>query len=229
MLAVNLYRLKGGKLSLSALAKSGVDLAATLRYNEWLTERLCHHMNHHGQWTFILDIKGTSFTQITSAKFFLYIQSIASHDSVHYPDRLAILFVINVPMLFSAIWKLVSPFIDPVTVKKVLDPLLNLLYYDPCFAGLVCDLSQRLGRTFVQTQVYPRLVEIAGRAVVAAGRSGRLRPTPQATDHLGSALALLTAVRGHVDPAVVMRTLVEDTWRGEVQQPGLLLQVRFEE
>ena len=64
---------------------------------------------------------------------------------------------------------------------------------------------------------------------MAAGRSGRLRPTPQATDHLGSALALLTAVRGHVDPAVVMRTLVEDTWRGEVQQPGLLLQVRFEE
>ena len=117
----------------------------------------------------------------------------------------------------------------PVIVKKVLDPLLNLLYYDPCFAGLVCDLSQRLGRTFVQTQVYPRLVEIAGRAVMAAGRSGRLRPTPQATDHLGSALALLTAVRGHVDPAVVMRTLVEDTWRGEVQQPGLLLQVRFEE
>lgn len=86
-----------GRLNLSALTKKGADLTTTLRYNEWITERLCHAMGHVGQWTVIVDVQGITSSQVLSPKWMLYIQSIASHDALHYPDRLDKLFMINVP------------------------------------------------------------------------------------------------------------------------------------
>ena len=71
-----------GRMNLSDLARKGADLATTLRYNEWLTERLCHSMRHLGQWTVIIDVKGISLSQCTSSKLLLYIKSLASHDAV---------------------------------------------------------------------------------------------------------------------------------------------------
>ena len=51
-----LYKLLG-RLQLTQLTKAGADLSVTLRYNEWLMERLCGAMNHCGQWTIIIDMK----------------------------------------------------------------------------------------------------------------------------------------------------------------------------
>jgi hypothetical protein len=39
--------------------------------------------------------------------------------SVHYPERLGLAFMINAPMIFWAFWRMVSPFVDPITYKKV--------------------------------------------------------------------------------------------------------------
>jgi hypothetical protein len=77
-----------GNVSVSELARRGADMATTLRYNEWVTERLLHAMGHRGQWTFIVYLKGLSISQIASMKWMLWTQAMASHDALHYPDRM---------------------------------------------------------------------------------------------------------------------------------------------
>jgi hypothetical protein len=99
-----------GRLSVAALTRQGADLTTTLRYNEWLTERLCVTMRHLGQWTIIIDLQGISLSQIASMKWMLYVQSMSSHDALHYPDRLAQLFLINVPSFFASTWELLSKY-----------------------------------------------------------------------------------------------------------------------
>ena len=37
----------------------------------------------------------------------------------HYPERLHRFYALNVPMIFSAFWRAISPFIDPVTREKI--------------------------------------------------------------------------------------------------------------
>ena len=37
----------------------------------------------------------------------------------HFPERIHKIFMLDAPIAFYALWKLVSPFIDPVTKKKV--------------------------------------------------------------------------------------------------------------
>jgi hypothetical protein len=37
----------------------------------------------------------------------------------YYPERLGTLFILNAPFIFGAVWKVVSPFIDSRTRKKV--------------------------------------------------------------------------------------------------------------
>ena len=90
-----------GRLNIGQLIKMGADLTTTLRYNEWITERLCYAMGHRGQWTIIVDVSGVTASTVMSFKWVLYIQSMASHDAVHYPDRLDKLFMINVPSFVS--------------------------------------------------------------------------------------------------------------------------------
>lgn len=44
---------------------------------------------------------------------------LAGNDAAHYPDTLAHVFVVNAPYLFSALARLIAPFMDPDTYSKV--------------------------------------------------------------------------------------------------------------
>jgi hypothetical protein len=47
-------------------------------------------------------------------------------DSAHYPERLKYMFVVNVPSIFTVFWKILKPWVDPVTLSKV--SFLSLAY-----------------------------------------------------------------------------------------------------
>lgn len=37
----------------------------------------------------------------------------------HYPERLGVLILVDAPFVFRAFWKVISPFVDAKTLKKV--------------------------------------------------------------------------------------------------------------
>lgn len=65
----------------------------------------------------VLDLKGLPI----SPSFFgiQYVQKMFQIDEKYYPERLAHLFIINAPWFFSAIYALITPFIDTVTASKI--------------------------------------------------------------------------------------------------------------
>lgn len=48
-----------------------------------------------------------------------YVQKMFQLDEKYYPERLAHLYMINAPWFFSAIYSLITPFIDPITASKI--------------------------------------------------------------------------------------------------------------
>ncbi|OLY82806.1 CRAL-TRIO domain-containing protein [Smittium mucronatum] len=65
----------------------------------------------------VVDLTKLSFSDVLSPRvskmFFDVLQS-------HYPERLGRGIIINPPSIFLLTWKIISPFIDPATKKKVL-------------------------------------------------------------------------------------------------------------
>lgn len=41
-----------------------------------------------------------------------------SSDQNYYPERLGRFFFINTPMVFMIFWKIIRPWLDPVTAEK---------------------------------------------------------------------------------------------------------------
>jgi hypothetical protein len=67
------------------------------------------------QFIAIVDLKGLGLKNLDSKSF------IAAFDIVqnHYPLRLDKIFMINVPLIFNGVWKVVKPFIDEDTRNRV--------------------------------------------------------------------------------------------------------------
>lgn len=67
------------------------------------------------QWVWVSDFFGFSFGDMnpSMAKEFVEL------SSVHYPERLGVYLVIDAPKIFEGLWKLVKPWLDPVTVQKI--------------------------------------------------------------------------------------------------------------
>lgn len=65
----------------------------------------------------ILDIKGvwlTSWSQVSA-----YVRAASDIGQNYYPETMGKFYIINAPWGFSTVWRLVSPFLDAVTVAKI--------------------------------------------------------------------------------------------------------------
>jgi hypothetical protein len=69
------------------------------------------------QSTTILDLTGVYLSTFSSV--FGLIRQISGIAQNYYPELLGKMFIVNAPMLFSAIWALVSPLLNEVTVRKI--------------------------------------------------------------------------------------------------------------
>lgn len=65
----------------------------------------------------LMDVKGLSYwpdpTAISAFRTFLFVLQ------RYYPETLGALFFINCPLIFTALWKVIRGWLDPVTVQKV--------------------------------------------------------------------------------------------------------------
>ncbi|KAJ3091571.1 cytosolic factor, phosphatidylinositol/phosphatidylcholine transfer protein [Quaeritorhiza haematococci] len=65
----------------------------------------------------ILDLKGVSLSQFGNV--YSLVKQVSNIAQNYYPEMLGKMFIINTPMLFTAVWNMVKPLLDEVTVKKI--------------------------------------------------------------------------------------------------------------
>ncbi|KAF8665681.1 hypothetical protein AX16_000134 [Volvariella volvacea WC 439] len=67
--------------------------------------------------TTILDLNGVGLTSFYRVKDF--VMQAASIGQDRYPETMGKFYIINAPWAFSAVWAVVKPWLDEVTVKKI--------------------------------------------------------------------------------------------------------------
>ncbi|KAL7161963.1 hypothetical protein ACSBR2_042442 [Camellia fascicularis] len=87
------------------------------RFTVFALEKLCSRMPA-GQEKFVVicDLEGWGYAN-SDIRAYLGALSILQD---YYPERLGKLFIIHVPYIFMAVWKVVHPFIDDNTKKKIM-------------------------------------------------------------------------------------------------------------
>ena len=65
----------------------------------------------------ILDLKGVPLSAFPSV--FSLIREVSVIAQNYYPEMLGRMFMINSPVLFTAVWNMIKPLLDEVTVKKI--------------------------------------------------------------------------------------------------------------
>ncbi|KAK9766069.1 cytosolic factor, phosphatidylinositol/phosphatidylcholine transfer protein [Basidiobolus ranarum] len=65
----------------------------------------------------IIDLKGVSLLSFPQVAGMIKRTSTIAQN--YYPEILGRMFIINAPMLFSSVWRLITPFLDEVTVSKI--------------------------------------------------------------------------------------------------------------
>ncbi|KAF8628115.1 hypothetical protein AX15_004092 [Amanita polypyramis BW_CC] len=90
-------------------------------YEKFLTERLpaCSTACGHPVETSctILDLGGVSLTNFYRVKD--YVMEAASIGQDRYPETMGKFYIINAPWAFSAVWSIIKPWLDEVTVSKI--------------------------------------------------------------------------------------------------------------
>lgn len=69
------------------------------------------------QSTTILDLSGVSLSAFSSVV--TLIRQISAIAQDYYPEVMGKMYILNAPMLFSAVWSLISPLLNAVTVSKI--------------------------------------------------------------------------------------------------------------
>ena len=65
----------------------------------------------------ILDLKGVALSSFSSV--YSLVREVSNISQNYYPELLGKMYIINAPMLFTAVWSMVKPLLDEVTVKKI--------------------------------------------------------------------------------------------------------------
>ncbi len=67
------------------------------------------------QWVWFADFKGFGWQDCDPrlAQIFLDV------SAKHYPERLGLFLIIDPPRIFRGLWRMLQPYIDPATKKKV--------------------------------------------------------------------------------------------------------------
>lgn len=65
----------------------------------------------------ILDLKNVSLSSFSSV--YSVVQQVSKIAQEYYPEMLGKMFIINAPMLFTAVWSIVKAFLDEVTLAKI--------------------------------------------------------------------------------------------------------------
>ncbi|KAG6885775.1 hypothetical protein C0993_009880 [Termitomyces sp. T159_Od127] len=89
----------------------------------------------------ILDLANVSVTKFYHVKDYVSRASRISSD--RYPETMGKFYIINAPWAFSAVWSVVKPWLDPVTVAKI--NILGSSYKDELFKQIP---SENLPRQF---------------------------------------------------------------------------------
>ncbi|KAG9317014.1 CRAL-TRIO domain-containing protein [Chiua virens] len=92
-----------------------------LEYEKFLTERLpaCSKAVGHPVETSctIMDLAGVSVTSFYRVKE--YVSQAAQIGQDRYPECMGKFYIINAPWAFSAVWQVIKPWLDEVTVNKI--------------------------------------------------------------------------------------------------------------
>lgn len=65
----------------------------------------------------IMDLKGIPV--FVEWACFKSLKEVITIDEAYYPETLKNLFVINAPVYFKALWAIVKPWLDPLTLEKI--------------------------------------------------------------------------------------------------------------
>eukprot|EP00210_Caulerpa_lentillifera_P001533 g1471.t1 len=68
------------------------------------------------QWVWVSDFFGFGMSDMSPAMARRFVDLTANH----YPERLGAYLVVDAPTIFEGLWKLVKPWLDPVTVQKII-------------------------------------------------------------------------------------------------------------
>ena len=92
-----------------------------LEYEKFLADRLpaCSHAVGHPVETSctILDLKNVGIKAFWNVKD--YVQETSNIGQNYYPETMGKFYIINAPWAFTAVWAVIKPWLDEVTVEKI--------------------------------------------------------------------------------------------------------------
>jgi len=91
-------------------------LEALVRIREEITYRLGHRVNAY---IYMIDLHGLSLKKHFTSKVRAILQPLFRISGDFYPDSLWNLFILNAPMSFRMVWRIINPWIDPIVKSKI--------------------------------------------------------------------------------------------------------------
>lgn len=67
----------------------------------------------------IVDLKGVKLTKIFDQNMKKFLQILSSTASNYYPELLQEMYIVNAPLIFAGIWKIIKLWIDKDIQKKI--------------------------------------------------------------------------------------------------------------